>query len=57
MILGEEGDLSKLGVMAGEGTVVEVEELQPEGKRRMPASDFLRGRKPRPGDYLGPEAP
>ena len=55
MILGEEGDLSKLGVMAGEGTVVEVLELQPDGKRRMPAVDFLRGRRPRPGDYLGPE--
>ncbi len=56
MILGEEGDLSRLGVMAGEGTVVEVTELQPDGKRRMPAADFLRGRRPRPGDYLGPEA-
>jgi methionyl-tRNA formyltransferase len=55
MILGEEGDLSKLGVMAGEGTVVEVLELQPDGKRRMPAADFQRGRRPRPGDYLGPE--
>ena len=55
MILGEEGDLSKLGVMAGEGTVVEVLELQPDGKRRMAAADFLRGRRPQPGDYLGPE--
>ena len=44
-----------LGVMAGEGTVVEVTELQPEGKRRMSAADFLRGRRPQPGDYLGPE--
>jgi methionyl-tRNA formyltransferase len=56
MILGEEGDLAKLGVMAGEATVVEVSELQPDGKRRMPAADFLRGRRPRPGDFLGPEA-
>ncbi len=56
MILGKEGDLSRLGVMAGEGTVVEATELQPDGKRRMPAADFLRGRRPRPGDYLGPEA-
>jgi len=54
MILGEEGDLSKLGVMAGEGTAVEVLELQPEGKRRMAAVDFLRGRRPQPGDFLGP---
>ena len=55
MIVGEGGDLARLGVMAGEGTVVEVTELQPDGKRRMPAADFLRGRRPRPGDYLGPE--
>jgi methionyl-tRNA formyltransferase len=55
MIRGEEGGLSKLGVMAGEGTVVEVLELQPDGKRRMSASDFLRGRRPHLGDYLGPE--
>ena len=55
MVLGEEGDLSRLGVMAGEGTVVELTELQPDGKRRMAAADFLRGRRPRPGDYLGPE--
>ena len=55
MVLGEEGDLSRLGVMAGEGTAVEVTELQPDGKRRMAAADFLRGRRPQPGDYLGPE--
>jgi methionyl-tRNA formyltransferase len=55
MIVGESGDLSRLGVMTGEGTVVEVTDLQPEGKRRMAAADFLRGRRPQPGDYLGPE--
>jgi methionyl-tRNA formyltransferase len=55
MIVGESGDLSRLGVMAGEGTVAEVMELQPEGKRRMAAAEFLRGHRPRPGDYLGPE--
>jgi methionyl-tRNA formyltransferase len=55
MIVGESGDLSRLGVVAGEGTVVEVTDLQPEGKRRMAAADFLRGRRPQPGDYLGPE--
>jgi methionyl-tRNA formyltransferase len=53
MIVGEGGDLARLGVMAGEGTVVEVTELQPDGKRRMAAADFLRGRRPRPGDYVG----
>jgi methionyl-tRNA formyltransferase len=36
---------------------VEVLELQPAGKRRMPAADFLHGHRPRPGDRLGPETP
>ena len=54
-ILPPPGDLSRLRVMAGDNTVVAVEELQPEGKRRMPAADFLRGRRPQPGDFLGPE--
>jgi hypothetical protein len=34
---------------------VEVLELQPAGKRRMAAEEFLRGRKPQAGDRLGPE--
>ncbi len=38
-------------------TAVEVHELQPAGKRRMTAEEFLRGRRPQPGDRLGPEAP
>jgi methionyl-tRNA formyltransferase len=46
----------RLWVAAGSG-VVEIRELQPEGKRRMSAADFLRGRRPVPGDRLGPEAP
>jgi methionyl-tRNA formyltransferase len=45
-----------LVVGAGEGTVVEIHELQPESKRRMPAADFLRGRRPLPGDRLGPNS-
>jgi methionyl-tRNA formyltransferase len=49
------GDPHVLGVAAGEG-VVEVLELQPAGKRRMAAEEFLRGRRPQPGDRLGPEA-
>jgi methionyl-tRNA formyltransferase len=48
---------STLSVAAGENTVVEVHELQPAGKKRMPAADFLRGHRPLPGDRLGPEAP
>jgi methionyl-tRNA formyltransferase len=49
--------LDKLAVGTGGGTVVEILELQPAGKKRMPAADFLRGRRPQPGDRLGPEAP
>jgi methionyl-tRNA formyltransferase len=48
------GDLKRLRVAAGDG-VVEVIELQPAGKRRMTAEEFLRGRRPQPGDRLGPE--
>jgi methionyl-tRNA formyltransferase len=47
----------RLRVAAGEGTVVEVLELQPAGKRRMRAEEFLRGHRPAPGDRLGPETP
>jgi methionyl-tRNA formyltransferase len=48
--------LDVLTVGAGEG-VVEVLEVQPAGKARMRAADFLRGRRPQPGDRLGPETP
>jgi methionyl-tRNA formyltransferase len=44
-----------LRVAAGAGGVVEVRELQPDGKRRMAAEEFLRGRRPQRGDRLGPE--
>jgi methionyl-tRNA formyltransferase len=40
-----------------ERSVVEVNELQPAGKKRMSAAEFLRGRRPMPGDRLGPETP
>jgi methionyl-tRNA formyltransferase len=49
-----EGDATRLAVGTGAG-VVEVLELQPAGKRRMAAEVFLRGRRPKPGDRLGPE--
>jgi methionyl-tRNA formyltransferase len=43
-------------VGTGVGTL-EILELQPAGKRSMPAADFLRGYQIRPGDHLGePEA-
>jgi methionyl-tRNA formyltransferase len=41
-------------VGAGGGSVVEIHELQPAGKKRMSAADFLRGRRPQTGDRLGP---
>jgi methionyl-tRNA formyltransferase len=47
--------LDALCVGAGDDTVVEVHELQPAGKKRMAAAEFLRGRKPLPGDRLGGE--
>jgi methionyl-tRNA formyltransferase len=51
------GPQTVLSIAAGDGSVVEVHELQPAGKKRMPAADFLRGRRPQPGDRLGPEQP
>jgi methionyl-tRNA formyltransferase len=50
-------DTSLLRIAAGQQTVVDVLELQPAGKRRMPAAEFLRGHRPRPGDRFGPETP
>jgi methionyl-tRNA formyltransferase len=50
------GDPKVLAVTAGDG-IVEVLELQPAGKRRMAAEEFLRGRRPQAGDHLGPEVP
>jgi methionyl-tRNA formyltransferase len=38
-----------------ERSVVQVLELQPAGKRRMSAADFLRGHPIHPGDRFGPE--
>ena len=35
---------------------VELVTVQPDGKRPMPAADFLRGNPVRPGDHLGPES-
>ncbi len=47
----------RLYVTAGGGSVVEVLELQPAGKRRMAATEFLRGQRLQPGDRFGPEPP
>jgi methionyl-tRNA formyltransferase len=37
----------------GNKTVLELIELQPEGKRRMSARDFINGYRPQPGEKLG----
>jgi methionyl-tRNA formyltransferase len=39
----------------GDGNWVEIVELQPAGKRRMTAKDFLRGNTIPPGASLGAE--
>jgi methionyl-tRNA formyltransferase len=44
-------------VLPEERSLVEIIELQPAGKRRMSAEEFLRGHKPQAGDRLGPETP
>jgi methionyl-tRNA formyltransferase len=44
-----------LWVATGANGAVEIVELQPAGKRRMSAADFLRGRPLREGDRFGLE--
>ena len=46
-------DPARLLVATGAQTQIEILELQPAGKRRMPIAEFLRGHKPQPGDRLG----
>src|SRR5262249_29626988 len=49
---------SRLSVTTSEATsIVEILELQPAGKKRMAATEFLRGRPVQPGDRFGPETP
>jgi methionyl-tRNA formyltransferase len=50
-------DAGTLRVAAGAGSAVDILELQPAGKRRMAAVEFLRGRRMQAGDRFGPEAP
>jgi methionyl-tRNA formyltransferase len=50
-------DATRFRIAAGDGTVLEVLELQPAGKRRMSAAEFLRGHRLQPGDRLGPVTP
>jgi methionyl-tRNA formyltransferase len=46
-------DPARLLVATGAQTQIEILELQPAGKRRMPIAEFLRGHKPQPSDRLG----
>jgi methionyl-tRNA formyltransferase len=43
----------RLLVGCGQGTAIELLELQLEGKKRISASDFVRGYRPLPGEKLG----
>jgi methionyl-tRNA formyltransferase len=49
-----EGD--RLLVGCGSGTALELLEVQPEGKRRMAARDFLHGYRPQSGEHLATES-
>lgn len=44
---------SQLLVGCGQNTALELLELQPEGKKRMPARDFVHGYRPGDGEILG----
>lgn len=48
--------LPRLLVAAGGSSCLEITDVQPAGKRRMTAVEFLRGRPSRPGDHFGPES-
>jgi methionyl-tRNA formyltransferase len=43
----------QLGVSVGGLGVVLLEEVQPEGKRRMTGTEFVRGYRPKDGEILG----
>jgi methionyl-tRNA formyltransferase len=46
-------EADRLFVGCGAGTGFELLEVQPEGKKRMPARDFVHGYRPRTGERLG----
>ncbi len=46
-------DGGRLFVGCGDGSSLELIELQIEGKKRMPASDFVHGYRPQPDEKLG----
>lgn len=49
------GDKATFWVATGQNGALEILELQPAGKRRMAATEFLRGHPLREGDRFGPE--
>jgi methionyl-tRNA formyltransferase len=53
-IIVQPDDNSHVRVAAGSGSVVGILELQPAGKKRMTAAEFVRGHRPQPLDRLGP---
>jgi methionyl-tRNA formyltransferase len=46
-------DRGTLRVVCGQGTLLEIHELQLEGRKRLPARDFLNGVRPSRGERLG----
>jgi len=44
---------NKLLVGAARDTSLEILELQPEGKKKMSAADFVNGYKPKSGEVFG----
>jgi methionyl-tRNA formyltransferase len=50
-------EASRLMAAAGLGSRVEILELQPSGKRRMTAAEYLRGHPLHPDDRFGPDVP
>ena len=48
-------DGERLLAGCGRGTMLELLTVQPEGKKRMPARDFVHGYRPRSGEKLGQE--
>jgi methionyl-tRNA formyltransferase len=55
-IIVQPDDSAHLYVAAGSGSQVDILDVQPAGKKRMAAAEFLRGHRPQPGDRLGPES-
>jgi methionyl-tRNA formyltransferase len=50
-------DNPPLQVAVGDNGTIRILELQPAGKRRMTAAEFLRGHPLQEGDHFGPETP